>query len=133
MMDAATRQFVFQRAEGVCEYCRMRQESVPFLSFHVEHIRAQQHLEDDSLDNLALACPHCNFHKGPNLTSIDPATGDVVELFNPRRQIWDEHFAIEEARIVGRTPTGRVTARLLQMNTATQVKIRERLLARREF
>ncbi|MFM9963574.1 MAG: HNH endonuclease [Planctomycetaceae bacterium] len=74
MMDAATRQFVFLRAEGVCEYCRMRQDSIPFLTFHVEHIRAQQHLEDDTLENLALACPHCNFHKGPNLTSIDLVT-----------------------------------------------------------
>lgn len=69
----------------------------------------------------------------PNLTSIDPATGDVVELFNPRRQIWEEHFAVDVARIQGRTPTGRVTARLLQMNATTQVKIRERLLARDEF
>ena len=133
MMDAGTRQFVLQRAERVCEYCRMSQVALPFLTFHVEHIRAQQHIEDDSLDNLALACPHCNFHKGPNLTSIDPATGDVVELFNPRQQLWEEHFAVEEARIIGRTPTGRVTARLLQMNSETQMKIRARLIARGEF
>ncbi len=132
-MDAGTRQFVIQRAERVCEYCRMSQDALQFFTFHVEHIRAQQHLEDDLLENLALACPHCNFHKGPNLTSIDPATGDVVELFKPRQQLWHDHFAVEEARIIGRTPTGRVTARLLQMNSASQMKIRARLIARGEF
>ena len=132
-MDAATRQLVRQRASSRCEYCRMPQDATPFLAFHVEHIRARQHLEDDSPDNLALACPHCNFHKGPNLTSIDLATNDVVELFNPRQQLWDDHFALDGARNVGRTPTGRVTSRLLQMNSDAQVKIRERLLARAEF
>ena len=111
-MDAATRQFVKQRAAERCEYCRMSQETTPFFAFHVEHIRAQQHTADDSLENLALACPHCNFHKGPNLTSIDPITGDVIELFNPRLQVWEDHFTVEDARIIGRTPTGRVTSRL---------------------
>ena len=111
----------------------MPQFATPFLTFHMEHIRAQQHLEDDSPDNLALACPHCNLHKGPNLTSIDLATNDVVELFNPRQQVWADHFRIDEARIVGRTPTGRVTVRLLQMNSEVQIKIRKRLLLRGDF
>ena len=132
-MDAATRQLVRQRASDRCEYCGMPQASTPFLTFHMEHIRAQQHLEDDSPNNLALACPHCNLHKGPNLTSIDLATNDVVELFNPRQQVWADHFRIDEARIVGRTPTGRVTVRLLQMNSEVQIKIRKRLLLRGDF
>ena len=132
-MDAATRQLVRQRASDRCEYCGIPQFAIPFLTFHMEHIRAQQHLEDDSPDNLALACPHCNLHKGPNLTSIDLATNDVVELFNPRQQVWADHFRIDEARIVGRTPTGRVTVRLLQMNSEVQIKIRKRLLLRGDF
>ncbi len=132
-MDATTRQLVRQRASDRCEYCGMPQLATPFLTFHMEHIRAQQHLEDDSPDNLALACPQCNLHKGPNLTSIDLATNDVVELFNPRQQIWADHFKIDEARIVGRTPTGRVTVRLLQMNSDAQIKIRKRLLRRGDF
>jgi hypothetical protein len=57
-MDAATRRLVRQRAQDRCEYCRMPQSAAPFLTFHVEHIQARQHIKDDSPDNLALACPH---------------------------------------------------------------------------
>jgi hypothetical protein len=28
----------------------------------------------DDPDNLALACHHCNLHKGPNLAGVDPRT-----------------------------------------------------------
>jgi hypothetical protein len=38
------------------------------LAFHVEHIIPQQHGGITSEENLALSCPHCNMHKGPNLT-----------------------------------------------------------------
>lgn len=55
-MDAVTRQFVRNRAGHRCEYCRLPQASAPFVSFHLEHIEAQQHVADDSIDNLALAC-----------------------------------------------------------------------------
>ena len=54
-MDADTRQFVFIRALDRCEYCRLPQSAAPYFTFHVEHIEAQQHITDDSLDNLALA------------------------------------------------------------------------------
>lgn len=132
-MNAATRRLVRQRAEDRCEYCQLPQSAAPFLTFHVEHIRAQQHIEDDSLENLALACPHCNLHKGPNLTSIDPDSREVVELYNPRTQTWTDHFELDGASIVGLTPSGRVTVRLLHMNAEEQVEIRARLLRRDEF
>lgn len=132
-MDAATRRIVRQRAMLRCEYCGVPQSSSPFFAFHVEHVHARQHVQDDSLENLALACPQCNLHKGPNLSSIDPETGSVVELFHPRHQAWDEHFAMVAAEIVGRTPTGRATVHLLQMNAEVQVKIRSRLQQRGEI
>jgi hypothetical protein len=40
---------------------------------------------------LALACCYCNRYKGPDLSGIDPNSGEVVPLFHPRRQQWDEH------------------------------------------
>src|SRR5271165_4288477 len=40
--------------------------------------------ESDDNDNLALACYHCNAHKGPNLSALDPESGALVRLFNPR-------------------------------------------------
>ncbi len=55
MMDAALREFVRRRAGDRCEYCRLPQHAVDG-RFHVEHIVAQQHRQDDRPANLALAC-----------------------------------------------------------------------------
>lgn len=126
-MDAATRQRVRQRANHRCEYCHLPQSAAPFLSFHIEHIRASQHGGDDALDNLALACPDCNRHKGPNLSSIDPDTQQLVPLFNPRTNLRDECFDLEGPVIVGLNPVGRATARLLAMNDDIRVEMRAEL------
>ena len=126
-MDAATSQLVRQRAGGLCEYCRLPQD-FSGLRFHIEHIVARQHDGTDTPANLALACPECNFHKGTNLTGVDPDTGQVTPLYHPRRDRWDEHFLRIEANIDGRTAVGRVTARLLEMNTGDRVRLRRRLL-----
>jgi hypothetical protein len=47
-------------------------------------------------------------HKGPNLTGIDPHTGQVAPLFHPRRDRWSEHFDFEGARIEGISGSGRL-------------------------
>jgi len=102
-MDTATRRRVRERASDRCEYCRLPQAAAPFLVFHVEHIQARQHIQDDSLVNLCLACPHCNLHKGPNLTTLDPASREIIPLYNPREDAWDSHFRLIGARIEGLT------------------------------
>jgi hypothetical protein len=131
-MDAATRALVRQRAGNRCEYCLLRQEQSG-LAHHVEHIRAKQHGGPDDPDNLALACNRCNAHKGPNLTGIDPASGELVPLFHPRRDIWADHFEFQGARIVGRTPSGRATVYVLAMNDERRLERRAELLARGEL
>jgi 5-methylcytosine-specific restriction endonuclease McrA len=90
-MDAELRQFVRTRAAYQCEYCRLPQEFSE-LRFHIEHIVPRQHGGADHLDNLALACPDCNLRKGPNLTGIDPQTGEVTRLFDPRRDVCSSIF-----------------------------------------
>ena len=125
-MDAATRQHVRDRADEVCEYCHLA-ESFSEIQFHVEHVIAQQHLGGDGLDNLALACDRCNLYKGPNIAALDPESGALVSLFHPRRDVWEEHFRFDSSTIGGLTPTGRATVRLLQMNAAPRVRLRERL------
>jgi hypothetical protein len=127
-MDAATRQLVIRRAAECCEYCRLPQAAAPFLTFHVEHIHAQQHVEDDSLDNLALACPDCNRHKGPNLTTFAPDSRQILLLFHPRQQRWEDHFEFQGSIILGRTETGTATIRLLQMNSIDRVQMRAELI-----
>src|SRR5438874_6219831 len=106
-MNTELRAAVRSRARDRCEYCGMHQDDEPFYRFHVEHIIAQQHGGPTAESNLALACHHCNLHKGPNLSGIDPESGQVVLLFNPREQSWLDHFTRDAAMIVGTTPTGR--------------------------
>lgn len=92
--------------------------------FHIEHVVAKQHAGGNQLNNLALACHHCNFFKGPNLSAIDPESGAVVRLFNPRTHGWDEHFEMTNGAIIGKTPIGRATVKLLVMNEAARILLR---------
>lgn len=132
-MDAAARRLVRRRGGNRCEYCRLPQAAAPFLTFHVEHIQAQQHGADDSPENLVLACPDCNCYKGPNLSTLDSQAGTVIRLFHPRTEVWKEHFELRGALIVGRTDVGAATARLLQMNTEERIHVRDELLANGEM
>lgn len=127
MIDAATRQIVRDRAGGRCECCRLP-DAVHPLPFHIEHIVARQHGGNDDTDNLAWACNRCNAHKGPNLSGIDPQTGEVVRLFHPRRDAWQAHFVVRHALIGGCTATGRATLRLLEFNALHRVELRAELV-----
>jgi len=51
----------------------------------VDHVIAEKHGGLTEPDNLALSCTLCNKHKGSDLTSIDPETGDIVPLYHPRK------------------------------------------------
>src|SRR5215475_3612705 len=126
-MDTATRDLVRRRADERCEYCQLRQEHSE-LRYHVEHIIAKQHGGSDDSDNLALACHRCNLHKGPNLTGIDPETGQVVQLFHPRRDRWLDHFSFEDVRIYGLTPAGRTTVHVLDLNDARRLELRSEVM-----
>jgi len=127
-MDASTREFVRRRADNRCEYCLLRQEHSQ-LTHHIEHIVAKQHGGRDDVDNLALACHRCNVHKGPNLTGMDPVSGELVLLFHPRRDRWAEHFLFRGVWIQGTTPIGRATVHLLAMNDPRRLELRSELLA----
>ena len=91
---------------------------------HIEHIVARQHGGTDSEENLALACDRCNAYKGPNLTTASEETGEVVELFHPRKQKWSDHFEAVEGMILGKTEIGRASVRLLQMNAPRRMQLR---------
>lgn len=114
-MDAATRRLVRERASQRCEFCRLP-DAADEWPFHVDHVVARVHGGDDHHDNLSWTCTQCNLHKGTNLASIDPETGDRVNLFNPRRDSWERHFVVDrDGHIIGLTPTGRATVRLLDV------------------
>ncbi len=132
-MDRALRRRVRDRAGSRCEYCGLLQRHAPFALFHIDHIIPRQHGGTDDPSNLALACFRCNLHKGPNLTSIDPVTGNMVRLFNPRQDAWDEHFTLQDVQIAGLTPIGRATVRALSMNAAERMQLRAELMAQGEL
>jgi hypothetical protein len=131
-MDSATRSFVRQRAGNRCEY-RLVHQAHYESTLHVDHIVAKQHGGSDDAINLALACNHCNLHKGPNLMGVDPDSGQIAPLFNPRTDSWPDHFEVQGARILGLTPTGRATVAVLAINASHLIDLRADLLALGEY
>jgi hypothetical protein len=127
-MNAALAREVRRRARGLCEYCLLPQACLR-LTFHIDHVVAQQHEGATTADNFALCCPYCNLHKGTNLAGIDPDSREPTFLFNPRRDRWRDHFSIDGARIVGLTTVGRTAVALLQMNSGLRVRLRGEALA----
>jgi hypothetical protein len=131
-MESAVRALVRRRAGNRCEYCLLDQDDCA-ITHHIEHIVARQHGGTDDDDNLALACHRCNLQKGPNLTGIDPSTGQVVSLFHPRRDRWANQFEAWGTIIKGISPVGRATVHVLAMNDARRIQLRGQILARRKF
>lgn len=125
-ISASLRRFVEERANYRCEYCLLP-ANVAFFSHEIDHIIAQKHGGITEANNLALTCWRCNRHKGSDLGSFDPETGEFSFLFNPRTQEWIEHFTREQLTIFGVTPEGRTTVKLLQMNTQDRLTERRRL------
>ncbi len=71
------------------------------------------------MDNLALACPLCNAYKWAFTVGTDKETGEPARLFNPREDVWAEHFrwsANEPGLLEGLTAIGRATISRLRMN-----------------
>ena len=126
-MDAASEEVFRVRARHRCEYCHFP-EAFSELTFHLDHIIAEQHGGETNLANLAFACCYCNRYKGPNLSGVDPDTRKITPLFHPRRDVWADHFAWDGARLVGRTATGRATIQTLRLNRADAVSVRQLLM-----
>lgn len=121
-MDNAIRSHVRERANQRCEYCSLKADH-DTLPLHIEHIIAKKHGGSSELGNLALACQQCNLHKGPNLTGLDPDTGKLVQLFNPRLDNWQVHFRYQGAVVQGLTPVGKTTVFVLDMNEESRVNL----------
>jgi 5-methylcytosine-specific restriction endonuclease McrA len=117
------RRLVRARAGERCEYCLIPEE-LALASHWVDHIVAEKHGGQTEEANLAFSCVLCNQHKGTDLASVDPATGQITPLFNPRRDSWASHFRLTGPQIEPLTPVGRVTVRLLQLNRADRVEER---------
>jgi hypothetical protein len=131
-MDESLRSLVWERAGGTCEYCRLPSHLHP-LPFQIDHIIAEKHHGPTEASNLALSCYWCNVYKGPNIAGIDPETRQIVPLFNPRTDNWEEHFRWDGPLLLGLTPSGRATVDVLDLNHPVRVALREMLIAESVF
>ncbi|MSU62986.1 MAG: HNH endonuclease [Pedosphaera sp.] len=126
------RQLVAARAGSICEYCLIH-ESDTHLGCEVDHIISEKHDGPTVVENLAYACFYCNRHKGSDVASINPESGEVVRLFNPLKDVWSEHFQLRGGRIEWRSRIGEATARLMGFNLMERMLEREALRADGKF
>jgi HNH endonuclease len=108
---------VREAAQNRCGYCMSPQHLV-MARLEIEHLIPLSKGGSSEELNLWLACPICNGYKADKTEAVDPETKESVPLFNPRFQIWSEHFRWIETglRLEGQTPIGRATIAALRLN-----------------
>ncbi|MCC5654699.1 HNH endonuclease [Nostoc sp. XA013] len=122
------RRIVAARARGYCEYCYCW-EQFATQSFTIEHIKPRIAGGETILENLAWSCFGCNSYKHTKTQAIDSETGEKIALYNPRLQVWKEHFNWSDdfTEVIGKTPCGRATVKALRLNRSGVVNLRRLL------
>jgi HNH endonuclease len=112
-----TKKYVRKRANYLCEYCHSP-EKISTSRFTLDHLQPRSLGGADTEDNLALACSRCNQHRYNFVVGRDIETSAILPLFNPRNQLWQEHFiwSADATKIIGTTAIGRATCDRLDMN-----------------
>ena len=125
----AVRRQVEADARQQCGYCQCQLELMG-MEMLVDHIWPESHGGRTIRANLWLACNKCNEFKSNHTHGEDPRTGRKVRLFNPRRQVWSQHFRWIDGglTIEGLTPTGRATVAKLKLNREIRVVARRNWL-----
>lgn len=112
----ALRKLVAKRANFRCEYCRVQAED-SFFPFHIDHIVSLKHGGQTIDENLAYACQICNWNKGSDIATFFTDFTTPIRFFNPRIDIWDDHFNIETTGLISeKTLIGAATIKILDMN-----------------
>lgn len=122
-IPAGLRRLVIQRAAHRYEYCKLSQKGQE-ATFHIDHVIPVAVGGETVAENLALACVSCSLRKAARQTAIDPQSGQEVAIYNPRRDVWHEHFQWDGVHLVGLTATGRGTVEALKMNRVLILAIR---------
>ncbi len=127
-MNKSLRKAVKIRAKYLCEYCLSPEYFSPD-PFECDHILPISKNGKDELENFALSCSGCNGLKHDAIQAIDKGTGQLVPLYNPRKDIWAEHFTWNEGftLIVGISPIGRATVTKLKLNRQSIINLRTAL------
>lgn len=128
-ISPSTRKTVAKRANYLCEYCLSPQD-FSTQSHSIEHILPKIKKGSDEPENLALACQGCNSHKSDKTEAVDPFTKRISPLYNPRTDIWEDHFIWSDdyLEIIGTTAKGRATISLLKLNRQGIINLRTVLI-----
>ena len=110
------RDFVANRADFRCEYCRIHSQN-SFFAFHIDHIISLKHGGITSPDNLAYTCQICNLSKGSDIATFLENPTEPIRFFNPRMDYWTEHFFAHETGLLeSKTDVGAATIKILDLN-----------------
>lgn len=127
------RQQVTDRASDRCEYCLIP-SNLAFYRLQVDHIIPERQEGPTTLENLALACKPCNCKKGYSVVRFYYDSGKSVRLFNPRNQIWKQHFELlTSGEIKCLTETAVATAEMLDFNNKARVEFRGKMIANKQL
>ncbi len=121
------RRVVAARAENLCEYCLIHEDDT-FFGCEVDHIVSVKHSGTTDSDNLAYACVFCNRQKGSDIGSILQQTDEFTRFFNPRKDLWADHFRLDGDLIKPLTEIGEVTVRILGFNRSNRILERRTLI-----
>jgi hypothetical protein len=119
---------ILELSKNYCEYCVLPSNfSTDF--FHFEHIIPLVLDGRTNVENLARSCGICNNNKRDKIEYIDPLTQLIVRLYNPRQDIWMDHFqwSDDDLFVIGITPIGRATIALLKLNRSNATNLRKLL------
>lgn len=120
-------QLVRERANFACEYCGVC-ETDAGATLTVDHFQPVSRGGNDEPANLVYACPRCNDHKGAWWSP-----GSSRSLWNPRQGPASEHLLkLADGRLIGLTPTGIVTIKLLRLNRPELIAHRLKTLRARD-
>ncbi|MFM9965311.1 MAG: HNH endonuclease [Planctomycetaceae bacterium] len=128
-MANALRNTAADQSGNRCEYCQLT-GLFQVRGFEADHIIPRSCGGTTTPSNIAYACPLCNGRKRNYQDGRDPQTGKMVTLFNPRRDVWHDHFEWSvDARfmLIGKTPCGRATIARLAMNDTEMLRLRSLL------
>jgi HNH endonuclease len=114
------KKFVGERAHFQCEYCQTHQRD-SFLPFQIDHIISLKHGGTSEIQNLALSCFPCNNEKGSDIGTILPDFEHFSRIYNPRKDIWRNHFDVFEHVFYSKTEIGAATLKLLKLNDLDRI------------
>jgi hypothetical protein len=122
------RDFVANKASYKCEYCRVDAQN-SFFVFHIDHIISVKHGGKTSPENLAYSCQICNLNKGSDIATFLENTDNLVRFFNPRTDIWNEHFSIDVTGLLEAiTDIGAATIKILDLNHPESIIERQEMI-----